>query len=351
MLVDNLVCHCREIGGSDIHIAVGRTPRFRVYGEVKACEEFSEVVTKSDLNDFVSAYFGDAVLGDSFDNAATIRGIRCRIAMFLTETGKVMTLRLMMDELPILKELGLPKQVEQFLEPRAGLILIAGSVGSGKTTTIAALLDYYNKTYNKVILTMEDPIEYQFVSKSGFIYQRQVGRDVASYEEASIQALRQDANIIMLGELRTQTTIEQAILLAETGHLVIATVHTKSAESSMERVAGAFPAETRDVMVSRLSDILRGVVFQRLIPGKEGGRVVFASVITLNGAIRANLKKHEMAAVRDAMRVSNESYSDIESATDLLESGKADWSVIEPYLCNEDAKAVADKLHLERKLI
>ena len=264
-------------------------PRGRVDGSIR--ELGGERLTPQQCLDYVTELAGEQfdamVEAGEADLAKTIAGVRCRLNLFRQQGNWSAAIRLLNEHVPDLSELGLPKVVGEFPGYSQGLVLITGETGSGKSTTLAAVLNEINQTQSKHILTLEDPVEYVYTPARCVINQREVGKDTRSFAAGLRAALREDPDVILVGEMRDLETIETALTAAETGHLVFGTVHTNSAADSIDRVVDVFPAERQQQIRLQLSMTLKAVLSQQLLPRASGkGRVLACEVMKTDGAIR-----------------------------------------------------------------
>lgn len=290
-------------GASDLHLVPGMTPRCRVGGALRELDGVR--LTREEGERIVRALAGEAYEKASrtgeLDLAGTIAGVRCRLNLFRAQGAWSAALRLLHDKIPRVEDLDLPPVVRELSGYSRGLVLIAGETGSGKSTTLAALLDEINHTAYKHILTLEDPVEYVYLPDRCVIHQREVGRDTASFAAGLRAALREDPDVILVGELRDLETIETALTAAETGHLVFGTVHTNSAADAVDRIVGVFSAGRQQQIRLQLSQTLRAVLCQMLLPRAEGGgRVPACEVMKTDYAIRSLIregKTHQIANV------------------------------------------------------
>jgi twitching motility protein PilT len=212
---------------------------------------------------------------------------RVRANVFYQRGSIAMVLRVINTYVPTLQELGIPDVVQRFTTEERGLVLLTGATGSGKSTTLAALINEINQTQTNHILTIEDPVEFLFTEKRSIITQRELGIDTNTFAEAMRASLREDPDVILLGEMRDPETIETALTAAETGHLVFSTVHSPAAAETVSRIISAFPPEGQQTMRAKLAQNLKGVVSQRLLPRKGGvGRIVACEVMTVSQLIR-----------------------------------------------------------------
>ena len=231
--------------------------------------------------------------------------MRVRVNLFCQQDAVSAAVRLLADGIPALESLGLPPVVQEFAEYRSGIVLVTGETGSGKSTTLAALLDRINHTRPEHIITLEDPIEYVYTPDRCIVNQRQIGTDTRSYASGLRAVLREDPDVILIGELRDLDTIETALTAAETGHLVFATLHTNSAADSIDRMLSVFPEGQQRQARLQISTTLRAVLSQQLLPHKSGqGRVAACEVMVVNSAIR-NLIREEKTYQIDSVIASN----------------------------------------------
>ena len=304
MTVDELVARAQRDGASDVHLVQGLAPRYRVDGEIR--EMGGEALTERQCEDFARALAGAEfdraqTVGEA-DLALTIAGVRCRLNIFRQQKAWSAAIRLLKDHIPNLNELGLPKVVSEFPGYSQGLVLITGETGSGKSTTLAAVLDQINKNECKHILTLEDPIEYVYTPDRCVINQREVGRDTQSFAAGLRAALREDPDVILVGEMRDLETIETALTAAETGHLVFGTVHTNSAADSIDRIVDVFPAARQQQIRLQLSMTLKAVLSQQLLPKVGGGRVLACEVMKTDGAIRNLIREGKTPQIYNAIQ-------------------------------------------------
>ena len=304
MKVEELIIKAKEDGASDIHLVCGMPPRYRLDGELinmtasplshEDCEEYAQELAEEEYKKIEK-------IGE-LDLAKTIAGERVRINLFRQQGNISAALRILSSKIPRLEELGLPPVVSQFSSWTKGIILVTGETGSGKSTTLAAILNEINHTRNAHIITLEDPVEYIHDSDKCIINQREVGKDTRSYADGLRAILREDPDIILIGEMRDQNTIETALMAAETGHLVFATLHTNSAPDAIDRIVGAFPADRQSQMRLELSTCLKAVVSQQLLPKRSGkGRVAAYEVMVVNPAIKNLIREGKTPQMFSAM--------------------------------------------------
>lgn len=275
---------------SDLHLAVGRHPTIRVDGTLIPLEQ------ESVLNPEDTMAMADFLMSErskkEFDKdghsdlSYSLEGIaRFRVNVFLQKGNTGIVMRVINSEIRRLEELGIPEVIYNFANYSQGLFLVTGPVGSGKSTTLAALIDYINHNQTQNIITIEDPIEYIYNSDKSIVNQRELGQDTFNFPSALRAALREDTNVILIGEMRDLETISTAITAAETGHLIFATLHTNDSAQTVDRIIDMFPAHQQNQVRSQLSSILLGVMSQRLIPRLDGGRVPAVEIMIKNNAI------------------------------------------------------------------
>lgn len=306
MTVEKYVEQAKRERGSDIHLVRGLTPRCRIDGAIREigniplsggdCLEAARELAGEDLQK------AEAV--GELDMAKTIAGVRCRINIFRQQDAWSAAIRLLNDHIPELGELGLPGVVSEFPGYSQGMVLITGETGSGKSTTLAAVLNQINRNEAKHILTLEDPIEYVYTPERCVINQREIGRDTGSFAAGLRAALREDPDVILVGEMRDLETIETALTAAETGHLVFGTVHTNSAADSVDRIVDVFPSGRQQQIRLQLSMTLKAVLSQQLLPREGGGRVLACEVMKTDGAIRNLIREGKTPQIANSIQTS-----------------------------------------------
>lgn len=292
-------------GASDLHIQVGLPPMIRIDSRlipVAGCEALDVATAERLVFSILDEDQRQALLKDKeFDFSFAFGTLgRFRVNAFHERGNLAAALRLIPSEIRSLSDLGMPPAVGKFAEFPRGLVLVTGPTGSGKSTTLAALLDKINSERAQHIITIEDPIEYTHKSKRSVVVQREVHYDTFSFGAALRSALRQDPDVVLIGEMRDLETIAAAITIAETGHLVFATLHTNSAAQSIDRMIDVFPAHQQPQIRAQLANILMAICSQRLVPAVGGGRVVAAEVLVANSAVRNIIregKSHQLDAV------------------------------------------------------
>lgn len=296
----------RENECSDIHITAGTDIALRRFGHLKFLKE---VPTIRESEEMIMSFLTDeqkaSVLnGHDIDVGYMLAdNSRIRINVYHQRNNLAASIRLLYQEIPDFKELGLPPVVKKFAELPRGLVLVTGPTGCGKSTTLASILSYINHHYDKHILTIEDPIEYIFKHDKAMIHQREVGKDVATFKDALRSALREDPDIILVGEVRDFETISAAITAAETGHLVLSTLHTTSAAQTVERIIDGCPAEAQNQLRLQLANILEGVISQQLIPKQDGsGRVIATETLLVNYAVKSLIRDNKIHMITDTIQ-------------------------------------------------
>ena len=289
-VLDDWIAKAQQERVSDVHIVAGLPVRGRVDGRLldltetpmswEDCENVGRELAGSRFSEIER--IGEVDLAKSFPC-----GVRTRINLFRQQGSLSAAIRLLADRIPELEELQLPPAVSNFENYRTGIVLVTGETGSGKSTTLASVLNRINHTRQAHIITLEDPIEYVYTPDKCVINQRQIGADTRSYADGLRSILREDPDVILIGEMRDLNTIETALTAAETGHLVFATLHTNSAADAIDRIVNVFPEGQQKQIRLQLSTTLRAVLSQQLLPRKSGkGRVAACEVMIVNSAIR-----------------------------------------------------------------
>ncbi|MBC8531064.1 type IV pilus twitching motility protein PilT [Gehongia tenuis] len=303
MTIDMLLFEARKRGCSDVHLTENMPAALRVNG--KLAED--PIVPPDAVRGLIMSMLSDEQRkglerGEDQDFAwQTENGARQRVNVYRHRLGLAAAIRLLTDHIPSLEELHLPPVVKTLADQPRGLILVTGPTGSGKSTTLAAMIDHISRTRSAHIMTVEDPIEYVFQPNRCIVHQREVGSTVSGFAAALRSALREDPDIILVGEMRDYETISTAVTAAETGHLVLSTLHTTSAAQTIDRIVDTCPAEGQRQMRTQLSALLRGVVTQQLVPLALGnGRAVATEILlgtdAVGNLIREN-KCHQLATV------------------------------------------------------
>jgi twitching motility protein PilT len=323
---------------SDLHLIVGMPPVIRVDGELEVLN--SETVYSPDM---IQETLKEVMEAEQFERLMVNREIdfslafsekaRFRVNAYTQKKTLAVAFRVVPLLIPSLDSLGLPTILHSFTNLKQGFVLITGPTGHGKSTTLAALLDEINTTRATHIVTVEDPIEFVFSPHKSIISQREMGNDTHSWSIALRSVLREDPDVVLIGEMRDYETIAAALTIAETGHLVFATLHTNSAAQTIDRIVDVFPDEQQTQVKLQLSNVLEAVVSQRLIPSTSGGRVVASEMLFATTAIRTAIREGKTHQIDSIIQTSSESgMSSLEaSLADLVRQGKVSIDVANDY--------------------
>ena len=303
-----------ELGGSDLHLTTNTAPQVRVDGELRTLESY-RVLTSADTKQLAYSVLTDAQKHRfeetlELDFSFGVKGLSRFRANLFNQRGAVgAVLRAIPYEIKSFDTLGLPPVVSKLCDKPRGLILVTGPTGSGKSTTLAAMIDKINRERHEHILTIEDPIEFLHAHKSCLVNQREVGADTRGFAEALRTALRQDPDVVLVGEMRDLETIESALRIAETGHLTFATLHTNSAASTINRIIDVFPSEQQAQVRAQLSLVLEGIMCQALLPKASGsGRAMALEILVPNSAIRNLIREDKVHQIYSMMQTGQEKY-------------------------------------------
>ena len=306
--IDDLLEQMVALNASDLHVTTDSPPVYRVRGEIVRAagyEAFTPDDTRSLLYRILSSEQQKVFeLRRQLDFAYALPGVaRFRVNVYHQRDSVGAAFRLIPQDIKSLEELGLPGVLHTFAEKPRGIVLVTGPTGSGKSTTLAAILDEINRNRHEHILTIEDPIEFVHKHKRCIVNQREIGPDATSFGEALKAALRQDPDIILVGEMRDMETISTALTAAETGHLVFATLHTQSASSTVDRIIDVFPAEQQEQVRIMISNSLQGIVTQTLLPTADGqGRVAALEILLPDDAVRNLIRQAKIEQVYSIMQ-------------------------------------------------
>ncbi|MCA1567578.1 MAG: type IV pilus twitching motility protein PilT [Acidobacteria bacterium] len=303
-----------ELGGSDLHLTTNTPPQVRVDGELKPLDGF-KTLTSADTKQLAYSVLTDAQKHRfeeslELDFSFGVRGLSRFRANLFNQRGAVgCVFRAIPYEIRSFENLGLPPVVTKLCDKPRGLILVTGPTGSGKSTTLAAMIDKINRERHEHIMTIEDPIEFLHNHKSCLVNQREVGSDTKGFAEALRTALRQDPDVVLVGEMRDLETIESALRIAETGHLTFATLHTNSAASTINRIIDVFPSNQQAQIRAQLSLVLEGIMCQALLPKSNGqGRVAALEILVPNAAIRNLIREDKIHQIYSMMQTGQEKY-------------------------------------------
>jgi twitching motility protein PilT len=304
--LEMLLSYLWEKQGTDLHLTAGSAPLARVDGELHEVPDqpvlkpvdtqaIAEVLL-DETDKGILAHRGDVDFAFGFDHVARVRG-----SAFHQRGSLTLALRMIPSRIPSMDELGLPESVQQMVDAPSGLILVTGPTGSGKSTTMASMIDHIARTRFSHILTIEDPIEYVHRHGGGAVNQREVGKDTESFARGLRSALREDPDVLMVGEMRDLESIDTVLTLAETGHLVIATLHTNDTTQAVDRLVGVFPGDQQNQARLQLSASLVGVIYQRLIPRKDGGLIAAYEILKGTIAVRNLIRESNTRQLRNAI--------------------------------------------------
>jgi twitching motility protein PilT len=307
--IDELLEHMVARDASDLHVTVGTPPVIRVRGEIARVDEYAPL-TQEETQDLLyrilsSEQQKNLEIKRQLDFSHSIPGLaRFRVNVYFQRESIGAAFRLIPAEIKTLEELGIPSTLHQLAQKPRGLVLVTGPTGSGKSTTLAAIIDEINRNRSEHILTIEDPIEFLHRHKRCIVNQREIGPDATSFGEALRAALRQDPDVILVGEMRDLETISTALTAAETGHLVFGTLHTQSAPSTIDRIIDVFPPHQQQQVRIQLAGALQGVVCQQLLPRSDGrpGRAAAVEVLVVTPAVRNLIRDGKTYQIYSSMQ-------------------------------------------------
>jgi len=342
MDIAELLQFAEKSGASDLHLSAGLPPMMRVDGEIRRVnidpfdhKEIHALIydimndkQRKDYEEFLETDFSFALPGVA----------RFRVNAFNQERGAAAVFRTIPSEILSLDDLNAPKFFAELTEKKRGLVLVTGPTGSGKSTTLAAMIDHINKTRYEHILTVEDPIEFVHTSQKCLLNQREVHRDTLGFNAALRSALREDPDIILVGELRDLETIRLALTAAETGHLVFGTLHTSSAAKTIDRIIDVFPAAEKDMIRSMLSESLQAVISQALLKKVGGGRMAAHEIMVGTPAIRNLIREAKVAQMYSAIQTGRRDGMQTldQNLKELVDARKIDAKVAMTYATNKD---------------
>jgi twitching motility protein PilT len=307
-ILDHVLGAARQLGASDVHLKAGLPPVFRIKGDLRTLRD-TPPLTAEVIGTFAVNLMNDKQR-ETFDkhhdadlSYGTPDGVRYRVNVFKQRGVTGMVLRIIPPDVPGFEKLNLPPAVQKMCEEERGLILVTGITGSGKSTTLAAMIDYINRNNASHIVTVEDPIEFMHKDRRSVVNQREIGFDTESFAKALRAALRQDPDVILVGEMRDEETIETALHASETGHLVMSTLHTLDAVETVNRIIGMFPPHQQQQIRLALAAVLKGVISQRLVARADGkGMVPAVEILVMTARIRELLEDPKRTReIRDAI--------------------------------------------------
>lgn len=347
--IDNILQIAIDKDASDIHLISGLKPMYRIRRrllEYKECDiltpdnmvEIYDYLVRGDI-DKDTIFQEERKLDSSFE----YKGIRIRVNISMSNNIPIFTLRIIKNELPSFEELGVPDIVRRMMYQPQGLVLVTGKTNSGKTTTLNALINHINENQNKKILTLESPIEYKHASKKSIVVQKEVGlgQDVLNYKDGVKNCLREDCDVLVIGEIRDRETMDAAIETAESGHLVIGTLHTKSCAETLDRIINFYDIKDQQSIKYLMGSLLKLVTSQRLMPGADGKMTLLPEVMVVDNVIAGLIRKEKfsVAEVEDAIQSNSESISLVNSLAELFTEEK---------ITLEQAKSQIEEKNIDR---
>ena len=306
--LEAIVREAHNQGYSDVHLGVGEEPRFRCRGDIQRTQwPTTDAATFANwLRELLSPTQIDSFRRDKeFDGSFGFDFVRVRINLLDALLGPAMVLRLIPQTIPSIEELGLPAVLLELCQRPKGLVLVTGPTGSGKSTTLAAMIDHINRTMARHILTIEDPVEFVHHSQKSLIRQREVGLHTKVFDQALRAALREDPDVILIGEIRDQETLTTALEASQTGHLVFGTLHTNSAVKTVERVLGMVPPSAQNNLRLAISESLLAVIAQGLVKTTDGKRTAFHDILLNSDACKDYIQRGELEEIEAIMGRSN----------------------------------------------
>lgn len=310
MDINELLVNARKKNCSDLHITAGTAIAVRRYGALHILNEPGDYIpslTEAEaliLSLLTEEQKDEVLRGNDLDVGSMMEdGSRIRCNVYHQRNHLAVSIRLLNTFIPDINELGLPDTVLELADEPTGLVLVTGPTGSGKSTTLASMVEHINATAAKHVITIEDPIEYIYEHKKAMIHQREVGKDVPEFATALRSALREDPDIILVGEMRDFETINAAITAAETGHLVLATLHTSSAAQTIERIIDGCPVDAQNRVRIQMANVLRGVVTQQLLPRMDlEGRIAATEILLNNNAVSNMIRENKAFMINNAIQ-------------------------------------------------
>lgn len=306
MDITQLLAFVMHNEASDLHLAPGNPPIVRAHGSMKRVK--SDPLTSDDIRTMLYSIMTEDQRSDyereyEIDFAIAFgEKSRFRVNAFTNRNGSAAVFRTIPSDIPSMDDIDLPQAVRRFADLKKGIVLVVGPTGSGKSTTLASLIDHINRTKNEHILTIEDPVEFFHTSQKSLINHREVGSDTHSFTRALKSALREDPDVILVGEMRDHETISLALTAAETGHLVFGTLHSSSAAKTVDRIIDVFPSGDKDMIRTMISSSLQGIVAQQLLKRVGGGRVAAHEILVGTNAVRNLIRENQIAQIYSIMQ-------------------------------------------------
>jgi twitching motility protein PilT len=337
--LDDLLLEAKGSDASDVHLSPSRPPLFRIDGKLKPIGE--KLLTEIEIGGFVKKMIGTNIRSQELlkkhqqvDLSYSLPDkTRFRVNIFHSSGTLSVALRLISNVIKTIEELNLPSHILQLSELKQGFVIAAGPAGHGKSTTLASLIEHINQNRREHIITIEDPIEYVFTDNKSAIDQREIGHDATTFVRAMRATLRQDPNVILIGELRGLESMQTALSLAETGHLVFTTLHTNDAAQTVERLIDSFPPSQQSQIRSQLAATLSGVISQRLLPAVQGGRIPAVEIMITNTAIRNTIREGNIHQILGIIQTSAEvGMQTLDSSLEeLIQAGSVTLEEANPY--------------------
>lgn len=332
-----------ERNASDLHLVAGEPPIIRVDSALIRLDNFS-IYSNDAVLELVDVLLNDnqkVILKNQLDvdlSYAYKDNVRFRVNVYLEKGSLAIAMRLIPNRIRTIEDLGLPPVMRKFIQKKQGLVLTVGPTGHGKSTALAALVDEINHTRNEHILSIEDPIEFLFTPDKSFITQREVNVDTPSFAQGLKSALREDINVVLVGEMRDLDSVSSVLTLAETGHLIFATLHTNDAAQSIDRIVGVFPGNQQPQIRAQLAEVLNGIVSLRLLPKIGGGRVPAYEVLMANHAVRNVIRDNKTYQINNIIHTTiEEGMIPLDKTLAMLvKSGQVELSIAQEYVLDHD---------------
>jgi twitching motility protein PilT len=311
MEIKKILEMCVQYNASDVHLLVGIPPMLRLHGKLLTVPE-SKALTPTHVEELANSIMSDQQkellkVDRELDFSYSLpSGARFRVNVYYEKGNPAVAMRYIPADIKTLEDLHLPDIIGKLTELKQGLVLVTGPTGHGKSTTIAAMIQRINQTRSEHIVTIEDPVEYVHTPIKSIISQRELHADTHSWNVALKSVLREDPNVVLVGEMRDYETIEAAITIAETGHLVLATLHTNSAAQTIDRIIDVFPEKEQQQIRGQLSLSLEAVIAQRLIPSEDGARVAVAEILIASSAVRSLIRDGKSHMLTNVMQTSSD---------------------------------------------
>ncbi len=341
--LDKLLAITLERNASDLHLEVGEPPILRIDSVIYRLEDY-QILSADAVVDLVSVMLNDVQKKMMNDNLqldfsyAYKDNARFRVNVYKAQGVWNAAFRLIPNVIKKLDELNLPPMLKKFTDNKQGLVLVVGPTGHGKSTALASMIEEINSTRAEHILTIEDPVEFLFTHKQSFVSQREVGQDTLSFGAALKSALREDINVVFVGEMRDMESVAATLTLAETGHLIFATMHTNDAAQSIDRIVDVFPGDQQSQIRSQLANTLIGIASLRLLPKVGGGRIPASEIMVVNHAIRNVIRDNKIYEIANIIHTNmEEGMIPLDKAlAQLVQQGLVERSVAENYVLDND---------------